>query len=70
MKKIAIYGDSILKGVMLDSTSNTYYLGQKEIVQNFVKNYPVEIYNSAKFGYTITRGFKQLERDLKKRNKM
>lgn len=60
-KQIAVYGDSILKGVMLDKVSKRYYL-QKESIDNKIEEVlPVNIKNNSKFGCTIKKGYKQLQ---------
>lgn len=66
IKKIEIYGDSILKGVMLDKDTNKYYIGNKENIKKITNEYPLNITNNTKFGCTITKGYKQLQKDLKK----
>lgn len=65
IKQIRIYGDSILKGVMLDKNTNKYYVGIKDNMEKITTNYPINIVNNTRFGCTITKGYEQLTRDLK-----
>lgn len=62
--KIEIYGDSIMKGVLLNRETNRYYIGIKENFDLFEQKYMVDVGNNARFGFTVTKGYSQLERDL------
>lgn len=66
IKKVQIYGDSILKGVMLDSSTERYYFGTKENIEQISKDYSLDIKNNAKFGCTIKKGYMQLKKDMEK----
>jgi len=65
-KKIAVYGDSILKGVMLDKISQKYYFSKESVVTSVEKWLPFHIQNNSKFGCTIQRGYHQLKSSLDK----
>lgn len=68
MKKynVNIYGDSILKGVVLNSESHKYYF-LKNTVEYITSKLPLNIINKSKFGCTVTKGFSQLKKDLTKK---
>lgn len=68
MKKInvEVYGDSILKGVLLDKTTLRYSTIKNSVIDYLSSKIPFCIKNNARFGYTITKGYSQLERDLDK----
>lgn len=65
MRKIQIYGDSIMKGVEMDA-SKRYILPQECGWGKLESEFPLSISNNSKFGCTITKGIGQLERSLKK----
>lgn len=68
MKKvnIEVYGDSILKGVLLDKTTLRYSTIKNSVIDYLSSKMPFCIKNNARFGYTIKKGYSQLERDLEK----
>lgn len=66
IKQIGIYGDSILKGVMLDKNTNKYYIGNKQNVEQITSSFPLNVINNARFGCTIEKGYEQLKRDIEK----
>lgn len=65
-KQIQIYGDSIMKGVQLDTASERYYLPKENSFALFQEEYPLDIHNNSKFGCTIEKGCQQLEKALNK----
>lgn len=52
MKKILIIGDSILKGVVFDETSNRYKSVAKNKLKKLETQLDLEIKNKARFGFT------------------
>lgn len=64
IKKVEIYGDSILKGVMLDENTGRYYFGTKENIKKISEDFDLDIVNNAKFGCTITKGYTSLKKKL------
>jgi lysophospholipase L1-like esterase len=66
IRQVQIFGDSILKGVMLDSNSKRYYFSKEDNIEELEKILPVSIKNNSKFGSTIEYGSKQLQGFLDK----
>lgn len=64
--KIEVYGDSILKGVLLDKNTKKYSVIKNNVIDYICSKMPLNIKNNARFGYTVTKGFNQLEYDLNK----
>ena len=64
IKKVEIYGDSILKGVMLDENTGRYYFGTKENIKKISDDFGLDIVNNAKFGCTINKGYMLLKKKL------
>lgn len=62
VKKITIFGDSIMKGVLLDDTEDRYYTIDNHGVAWMEKQYGLEIQNKAMFGCTVTKGNQLLQR--------
>ena len=56
LHRIQMYGDSILKGVELD-TANRYIVPRENSWQFLEEEYPLAIVNRAKFGCTVTKGW-------------
>jgi len=52
IRQIAIYGDSILKGIMLDK-SQRYFASPNSAAAVITQYLPVSIRNNARFGCTI-----------------
>ncbi len=66
VKQIQIYGDSIMKGILLDAQSKRYYPMPEQTAKLFKEEFAVEINNRSKFGCTIQKGHEQLEKALEK----
>lgn len=64
MKKICIYGDSVMKGIILNETSDRYTVMRPENLKLIEKKYGLEIDNCSQMGNTIVRGEKRIEYDL------
>lgn len=65
MMKIQIYGDSIMKAVLVDSNFK-YKPASKAFLEQLEQDTGIEAVNRAHFGYTSTRGQAVLQRDLDK----
>ncbi|PWL55986.1 MAG: SGNH/GDSL hydrolase family protein [Clostridiales bacterium] len=66
IKKIAIYGDSILKGVIYDEKTRHYSVAN-EAFEKLAEELPdVQISNFARFGCTIRKGYRYFTDALKK----
>ena len=63
MKKLEIYGDSILRGVMYCPETGRYDLCRKNRFAPLAE-YGIEAKNNARMGATIDRGFELLKRNL------
>lgn len=61
---LTIYGDSIMKGVVLEA--GRYKLGSK--IESFAEKLFQAVYNRARFGSTIEKGVSMLEKDLARRS--
>ena len=61
--KIQIYGDSLMKGVLVDANYK-YKQSSKALLEQLTKNTGIEAVNRAHFGYTSTKGQAILNRDL------
>ncbi len=62
---LAIWGDSILKGVIYDETQEKYRPCDKTAVDILCSNFPeLEIKNNSRFGNVITKGRKLIEKSL------
>lgn len=64
-RKIGIWGDSILKGVVFDEIKGAYKLLTAGAVESAARILNIPILNKSRFGNTIERGKGQLERSLK-----
>ncbi len=66
LKKIEVYGDSILKGIIFDRSSRKYLVSHAYDTEVFRDELPLEITNRSKFGCTIEKGYRILEKTLDK----
>lgn len=60
MKRIAIFGDSILKGITIDKEKSKYVISKDvnwELIENTIN---VKIDNHSKMGSTVTKGYNDL----------
>lgn len=62
-KKIDIYGDSVLRGVMYDETTNSYKLREGYGFEQ-LREKGIEVRNNSRIGATIEKGKSALERKL------
>lgn len=66
LKKIEVFGDSILKGIQLNSENKKYVIDNNINTQMICEKHNIEIINCSKFGCTIGKGKKLLEKSLEK----
>jgi len=62
-KIVEIYGDSIMKGVLLDTITKRYS-SKKDLLDPIEECFPLELKNRSKFGCTIEKGQKMLDKAL------
>jgi acyl-CoA thioesterase I len=67
-KKIGVWGDSILKGVVFDEIRGSYQLLDDSCANLVSRNLGLDILNKSRFGCTIDKGIAHLEKALE--NKM
>ena len=65
-RPIRVYGDSILKGVQLDETTNTYILPKENNLEKWGERLSLFVRNYSKFGCTVEKGFALMRRQLEK----
>lgn len=63
---ICIFGDSIIKGVIFDGLRGKYTFLENSFANNFAKSTGIRVVNYAKFGCTITKGEKLIEKYVAK----
>lgn len=61
--KIQIYGDSLMKGILVDANYK-YKQSAKALLEQMTRDTGIQAVNRAHFGYTSTRGQAVLNRDL------
>lgn len=66
VRRIQIYGDSVMKGILLDRKSSRYYSQPPTNLNAFKEEFALDILNKSKFGCTILKGCQQLERQLER----
>lgn len=64
MKRIEVFGDSILKGIQINPRNNRYHVENHIDVDLLSERYSLSIENHSKFGCTITKGTSLLETRL------
>jgi acyl-CoA thioesterase-1 len=63
-KTIGVWGDSVLKGVVLDDDAGTYQVLPDGCAQQMADHYGLTILNKSRFGSTIAKGQQLLTRSL------
>ena len=63
ISRLSVFGDSILKGVILGD-DNRYKLGTSLGLEKIAEKYNMAIINKSKFGCTIEKGFSMLKRSI------
>ncbi|OHE71801.1 MAG: GDSL family lipase [Treponema sp. RIFOXYC1_FULL_61_9] len=62
--RIDIWGDSIMKGIVLDETDGRYRVPQKNCVARFAEITGAAVMNHASFGMTVGKAFERITRSL------
>ena len=63
-KRLVVWGDSLAKGVIYDSSRDRHVFLPETGVNIISKILGIEIINKAKYGLTVTKGFEIIKRDL------
>ncbi len=66
IRQIAVFGDSILKGIQINPLNKKYCTENHIDLEMLSETYALDIENYSKFGCTITKGQKTLEKKLAK----
>jgi len=66
IKKVAVFGDSILKGIQLDSDTKRYRVNNLIDIKKIENKHLVSVDNFSMFGCTINKGNSILQRHLSK----
>lgn len=66
IKNIGIWGDSLLKGIVLDEENGKYRTLKQCSVNLFNKVFPISIKNNSRFGCTAPKALENLKRSLEK----
>lgn len=61
---IALYGDSILKGIQINPVNKKYYINNNIDVKMLSEKYSIQIKNYSSFGCTVTKGKNVLKKTL------
>lgn len=67
LKDIYIYGDSILKGIIVDKVTKKYRPIENNKINQLERYFPFNIKNKSKFGRTIDKGYKEIKRMIEKK---
>ena len=65
-KRVAVLGDSILKGIQVDQSTNKYITLNTIDIPTLESRFGLQIQNNSHFGATVDKGKKLLERLLKR----
>lgn len=65
-RRISIWGDSILKGIVLDNGSGTYRVLDGNCVSRFAEATGKEISNHASFGMTVGKALERIKRSVER----
>ncbi|MEG1548498.1 MAG: SGNH/GDSL hydrolase family protein [Clostridia bacterium] len=63
--KARIYGDSLMKGTVMDSAYR-YHAMVEELLNGFKTKFGIETENRARFGITVEKGLSMLKKDIEK----
>ncbi len=58
--EIAIFGDSILRGVLLDPEAKKYYFMSDDIFKEFERRFSLKLLNKSSFGCVIEKGYRKI----------
>lgn len=62
--RIAVFGDSVMKGVVWNPETEKYVPAAQEHYRQLEQQFPVEIDNRSGYGFTVEKGYRQLRRAL------
>ncbi len=65
-RKIGVWGDSILKGVVIDDVKGTYSMLKSNCVSLFEQQLDFPVLNRSRFGFTISKGYRHLASALER----
>jgi len=65
-KKIEIFGDSLLKGVQVNPQNMRYHVDNNIDVNKIEQTHLLDIKNNSKFGCTVTKGYKLIDKRLER----
>ena len=63
-KRIAVFGDSILKGIQIDPQNKRFHVNNHIDYEMIEKKHSLEISNYSKFGCTVTKGYSSILKRL------
>jgi lysophospholipase L1-like esterase len=66
VKKVRIFGDSILKGIIYDTENDRYVSMENPPIDQVRKNFNLDIHNNSLFGCTVGKGQIMLQRAIEK----
>ncbi|MDD4796198.1 MAG: SGNH/GDSL hydrolase family protein [Eubacteriales bacterium] len=66
MKKIAVWGDSVARGILLDEEKGRYVIPKDDVASLVAQKTGYEIRNYARFGCTIGKGLEYMRRAQEK----
>lgn len=58
--EVAVFGDSILRGVLLDSDAKKYYFISDKHFKDFENRFSLKLLNRSSFGCVIEKGYKKI----------
>ena len=64
IRKIEVFGDSILKGIQVNSLNKRYHVNNNIDIDMLSKTFSLKIVNRSKLGYTVTKGKTVLDKYL------
>jgi lysophospholipase L1-like esterase len=64
IRKIEVFGDSILKGIQVNPLNKHYHVNNNIDVNMLSERFSLKIVNRSKFGYTVTKGKAMLDKFL------
>jgi len=62
IRKIEVFGDSILKGIQVNPLTKRYYVNNNINVDMLSKRFSLDIINRSRFGNTVTKGKAMLDK--------
>ncbi len=68
IRRISIFGDSILRGVVLNETTRRYSVSNSIGMDSIAGMYSIEVTNNSHFGCTIDRGYDYIIKFLERGN--